>query len=97
MKRGYRFSVAAARDLVEIGTYTQQTWGVAQRRVYLNRLQKCFETLSVQPKLGKSRSELPGMRGFHHDHHVIFYMATPDDILIVRVLHERQDPTRHLK
>jgi toxin ParE1/3/4 len=97
MKLGYRISKAASRDLNEIASYTRHMWGATQQRIYLTNLEECFNTLVDQPQIGLARSEFTGVRSIHLEHHVIFYTITKAGILIVRVLHERQDPTRHLE
>jgi len=38
----------------------------------------------------------PGLRCFGHKSHSIYYVLRDRGILIVRVLHSRQDASRHL-
>ena len=92
----YRLSHAAARDLAEIGRYTQRRWGVQQRRVYLGRLDARMDFLVDHREAGVVRDHLrPGYRSFHEGRHLIFYCATADTIEVIRVLHERMDVHRH--
>jgi toxin ParE1/3/4 len=40
---------------------------------------------------------MPGIRSLSAESHVIFYRVREGVIEIVRVLHGRQDPNRHIK
>jgi toxin ParE1/3/4 len=46
---GFRVSKAARDDIRGIGLYTQQIWGVAQRRRYLTGLNERFGDLEHFP------------------------------------------------
>ncbi|MBR0966933.1 type II toxin-antitoxin system RelE/ParE family toxin [Bradyrhizobium diazoefficiens] len=51
-----------------------------------------FEMLLENPLAGRERRELRlGLRSFAVGNYVIFYVALPDGIEIVRVMHGRQD------
>jgi toxin ParE1/3/4 len=93
----YRLRQAAARDLLELGRYTQQRWGAAQRRKYIARVKARLQVLADRQSLGVVRSDVaPGYRSFGEARHVIFYSERPDGIDVVRVLHERMDVARRL-
>jgi len=92
----YRVSFAARGDLKAIARYTAQKWGLKQRIQYLAEIKTCFKMLADQPEIGIVHIASPGFRNFHHRSHVVYYTLHTDHILIVRVLHERQDPSRHL-
>jgi plasmid stabilization system protein ParE len=36
----------------------------------------------------------PGLRRFEQGKHVVFYLAQPDELLIVRVLHQQMIPAK---
>ena len=56
-----------------------------------------FAALLDNPKLGKARGDLgAGYRTVLVGSHVVFYRLAADDVRIVRVLHQRMDPVRHL-
>lgn len=94
--RTYRLRQAAARDLLELGRYTQRRWGAAQRRKYIAGLKARLELLADRPALGARRDDVAtGYRSFREARHVIFYAERPDGIDIVRILHERMDVARH--
>jgi toxin ParE1/3/4 len=93
----YRLSQAAARDLLELGRYTQARWGVGQRRNYVARLKLRLQMLADRPSRGVVRNDIaPGYRSFREARHVIIYTERPDGIDVARVLHERMDVARHL-
>lgn len=89
---GFRVTDAAQADIREIGRYTQQKWGKAQRRIYLNGLDERFRLLASQPTLAVERKEFdPPVRIHHYQSHMIIYVTNADGILIVRVLHRSMD------
>jgi toxin ParE1/3/4 len=93
----YRLSRAAARDLLELGRYTQTRWGVAQRRKYIARLKLRLQMLADRPSRGVVRNDIaPGYRSFREARHVIIYTQRAGGIDVARVLHERMDVARHL-
>ena len=44
----FKVSVKANQDLLEIGAYTQNKWGIAQRDKYLDELNDCFQALAYR-------------------------------------------------
>lgn len=90
-------SRAAAADIRGIGRYTQQRWGKAQRRLYLNGLNSQFQRLAETPGLAAERCEFePPVRIHPYQRHLIVYLAEEGGILIVRVLHQRMDVAARL-
>ena len=89
---------AAKADLKEIYQHGLRQWGQAQSDNYLNKLKDLFWSLTEQPMMGVERSELLlGARSLTIESHALFYRVSNDTIEIIRVLHGRQDPQRHLK
>jgi len=94
--RGVNFSRAAKAHLAGIGRYTEATWGIKQRDLYLGKLFRGFDKLRRSPTSGKPREELfEGMRSFPVEKHVVYYYFADDEIFIVGVLHERMEPKQH--
>lgn len=86
---------AAKADLKDIGL---RQWGKAQSNRYLKSLKDHIWSLTEQPLMGVERPELrPGARSLTIESHTLFYWVSSDTIAIIRVLHSRQDPQRHLK
>ncbi|MGB0187812.1 MAG: type II toxin-antitoxin system RelE/ParE family toxin [Aequoribacter sp.] len=89
---------AAKNDLKEIYQYGLRQWGRAQSESYLSIIKNQFWLLTQQPLMGTERSELlPDTRSLPIESHTLFYRVTVNRVEIIRVLHDRQDPQRHLK
>ena len=90
-------SPAALDDLQGIYRFGLRKWGQTQSSQYLDHLKAQFWALTGQPLMGIERPELlPGMRSFPVASHVMFYRVQSRQIEIIRVLHSRQDPNRHI-
>ena len=89
---------AAKNDLKEVYQYGLRQWGKAQSEGYLSTTKSQFWLLTQQSLMGIERPELlPDMRSLPIESHILFYRVTANRVEIVRVLHGRQDPHRHLK
>lgn len=89
---------AAKTDLKDIYQYGLRHWGQAQSNRYLEKLKEHFWSLTAQPLMGVERSELlSGVRSLAIESHTLFYNVTADTVAVIRILHGRQDPQRHLK
>jgi toxin ParE1/3/4 len=92
------FSARAKADLLDITTYTMETWGAAQAGRYLDQLEDCAQKLARNPALGRKCEWIrPGLYRFEAGRHVIFYRRQPRGILIVRILHQRMLPEERLR
>ena len=92
-----RVTKKAWRDLVAIGRYTKEEWGIVQRDQYLKELDARFMWLLKNPTVGKERSEIKeGYRSFKQGSHVIFYLHDEKHLDIIGILHEHMDFERHL-
>jgi len=106
-----RVSRAAQADLASILTTSLERWGESGRARYAALLATAIRRAATHPygPLTKDRTDLAaGLRSFHVRHvrgehgvgspvHVLYFRATETgSIEIVRVLHERMDPQRHL-
>ena len=89
---------AAKNDLKEIYQYGLRQWGQAQSENYLSTIKNQFWLLTQQPLIGTERPELlPDVRSIPINSHTLFYRVTTTRVEVIRVLHGRQDPQRHLK
>ncbi len=89
---------AAKIDLKDIYQYGLRQWGQVQSDRYLENIKDQLWSLREQPLIGVDRSELlPDVRSLPIESHTLFYRVTTDRVEIIRVLHGRQDPQRHLK
>ena len=89
---------AAKNDLKEIYQYGLRQWGQAQSENYLSTIKNQFWLLTQQPLIGTERPELlPDVRSLPINSRTLFYRVTTTRVEVIRVLHGRQDPQRHLK
>lgn len=89
---------AAQADLREIYQHGLRQWGQAQSDCYIDDLKEQIWTLTTHPFMGVERPELlPNIRSLTIETHILFYRVTLDTLEIIRILHGRQDPQRHLK
>ena len=92
----YRLTREADGDLAGIHEYTIANFGLQQARNYLSGLLQCFEYLGEYPEAGPRVEQLAtGLRRYPYRSHTVFYMLQDRGVLIVRILHERMDATRH--
>ena len=88
-------SRACGVRLKSIVRYTMKTWGRAQTIRYRQDLEGCFLLLAKTPFIGRRYDFVrQGLRRFEHGKHLIFYISKPDEIFIVRVLHQDMIPTK---
>jgi toxin ParE1/3/4 len=93
----YGLTKSAERDLASIADYTIERFGVNQARRYRNSLFRIFESLAEHPEMGRDCSHAKeGCRRHEHGSHVIYYKITHAGIVVLRLLHERQDPMSYL-
>ena len=91
----YSVSRAAEQDLKDIYVYSYQMFGEDQAERYTRDLHARFALIAEFPGIG-----LPTRLGkivclkFPTGSHVIYYRRIDDGILIGRILHAAQDPTR---
>lgn len=89
---GVKLTFGGRRDIEAIADYTRSTWGGEQTKKYLSALEDQLKLLAAQPALGMERPRLAeGLRSFPFDRHVIYYAVSGNGIIVVRVLHGRQE------
>lgn len=90
-------SPLAEEDLLDIWQYSYNKWGADKAVEYLMQLDSGMQKLTSNPMLGKSRNTVRlGYRSIQINRHVIYYKTTDRNIDIIRVLHERMIPDKHL-
>jgi toxin ParE1/3/4 len=93
----FRFTRRAEADLQEIAEYTYRTWGKDQCARYLGALEECCRRLADRPAQGRACDDVrPGYLRAEQGRHVVFFRKDERGILIVRILHARMLPERHL-
>ncbi|QDP98193.1 type II toxin-antitoxin system RelE/ParE family toxin [Microlunatus elymi] len=95
--RSYRLTPAAVQDLSSIWDYTVERWDGGQAETYVNEIRAAVERLAESPDRGRACDEIrEGYRRYGIGSHIIFYVVNQDSVDVVRILHQRMDPTRHL-
>ena len=93
----FSLSKQAKSDILNVTRFTIDRFGINQARSYHESMIECFDALAENPKLGKTVYYIhQGYRRYNFESHAIFYKIEGQDILIVRVLHKRMNPPRHL-
>ncbi len=90
----YHLTNKAVEDLSNIWEYTVDTWSERQADDYYNMLIASFQKITENPRLfGLKYEEIAeGLHGYRANKHIIFYRILADeDILIIRILHQRMD------
>ncbi|MGR3179995.1 MAG: type II toxin-antitoxin system RelE/ParE family toxin [Candidatus Anammoxibacter sp.] len=87
----------AREDLKKIWQYSYKNFGEKQADKYYDELITGMENLKDNPHIGVSCDYIrSGYRQYQINRHFIFYRLSNKKIHIVRVLHERMEPKRHL-
>lgn len=93
----YRLTREAERDIVDIYVYSVERFGASQAERYTADLSRRLDQIADTPTLGRELGIVrPGLRRLNHQSHAIYYVATATQPLILRILHQRMDPGRHL-
>ena len=95
---GLRYAPAARADLDAIWTYTVERWGVAQAASYVREIdQACHDAAAGRRASTPIDDIRPGYRKLLVRSHVVFWRRyEAGDMVVVRILHQRMDVTRHL-
>lgn len=93
----FELTAAALRDVAAIADHTEINWGTAQAQLYLDALEIKLAQLAAQPSLGRTRDELgAGVRSARFESHIVYFRRGRAGMLVLRVLHARQDPVSHI-
>ncbi|MEM7569231.1 MAG: type II toxin-antitoxin system RelE/ParE family toxin [Pseudomonadota bacterium] len=93
----YTLTPGAEADLEGIWDYSADTWSIAQANKYIDQLVVHFEALADKPGLAAPCEHIrAGYRYVHAERHVIYLRTTESGIEIVRILHDRMLPRKHL-
>ena len=94
-----RYSNKAVEDLSSIWEYTFTKWSENQADEYYTMLiSACNRLLYPSVISNRSYEEISeGLLGVKAGHHLIFYnILENDDVMIIRILHDRMDIKQHL-
>lgn len=91
------FSNYAKDDIAEIRVYTKETHGLAQAKRYVKLLLGGIKLLEKNPRIGYTVEGFDEVyRSYQVSHHRVFYRIAETRIHVIAVLHQSQEPDRHL-
>ncbi|KPF62328.1 hypothetical protein IP88_15100 [alpha proteobacterium AAP81b] len=91
------FARAALADLDAIYRHSLTEFGEAQADHYAGMIDAAFQLLAEFPEAGVLVPDrVDGLRRRNVGAHAILYQALTNRVRIVRLLHQRMDPNRHL-
>lgn len=86
----YELSRKARRQIEEIIRYTDENFGEAQTKEYVEGLYYSFELLTDNPEMGRQYDER--RRRYIYRSHQVYYRVSRGRILIVDIRNSRQSP-----
>ncbi len=92
----WKLSKLASKDLEKIIRYTIETWGLEQGKKYDSLLIDAMNKACNEPKRGRSTEKItPNTKKWPVGRHFVIYRPTTYGILVLRILHEKMDISRH--
>lgn len=90
---GYRLSVKAEDDIIDIFRSGIEQFGLYQTERYQERLEQCFRFLADNPLATRERVEItPAVRIHPMEAHLVVYRVDDSgDVFIIRVRHGHED------
>ena len=87
----------ARRDLEDIWKYSAARWGLDQADDYVRALISVVRRIAKDPPSAKACDDIrKGYRRRPSGSHMLFVRIEVDQLVVVRILHQRMDPDRHL-
>jgi toxin ParE1/3/4 len=91
------YSKLAEIDIDEIWDYSADRWSPEQADSYINELHSVAENIERKPDIGRDCSSIrPGLFKYPAMSHMIYFRKRINGIIVVRILHQRMDVTRHV-
>jgi len=91
------YTEEAEADLFEMGVYTWTEWGEEQYGTYMELLREtCEDIIPRKHRFARSVAKRPGLLRWRCERHVIFFRKVGPIFEIVRILHDRMLPSKHL-
>ncbi len=88
----YQIAREAQEDLFDIQRYSQKHWGKAQSDKYLSELFVLFSMLETHPEMGRPVSFREDLFRFPHQHHMAYFLTTPEAIIFIAIMHQSRSP-----
>ena len=93
----YRLTPGVQRDLSSIWDFTQERGDARQAETYVTEIKAAIERIADDPGRGRACDEIrEGYRRYSIGSHLLFYVESDGGVDMIRILHQRMDPTRHV-
>ncbi|WP_446471518.1 type II toxin-antitoxin system RelE/ParE family toxin [Xenorhabdus stockiae] len=97
LSKTFSLKPKAVQDLEAIFNYSYQEFGLKKAERYIKDIDRVFHMLSGSPGIARSCNRIrPGLKAFPIASHIIFFRLVEDGILVIRVLHQSMDYSRHI-
>ena len=91
------YTEEAENDLFEISVYSWTEWGEEQSVKYIGLLRDtCEDIIPRKHRFARSVPKRPELLRWRCERHVIYFRKVEDGFEIVRILHDRMLPSKHL-
>jgi toxin ParE1/3/4 len=90
--KSYVLRPAARAKLASIWRYTAEQWGTEQADKYVGDIVRQIERITEFPEMGSGAEGLDDhYRKVRSGYHRVFYRTEGSEIIVVRVLHAKED------
>lgn len=99
MSFNYTKSKRADLDIQQIVLRSMADFGERQTDRYMAGLAQALGAIAQNPDLGRLFTDEPTQRAYRwysYESHMIYCRKRPNDVLIVRILHTKMLPEKHL-
>lgn len=90
------FAPAAIADIEQIWDYSAEHWGADQADRYTDEIRDACMTLATGHRHCRLVPERAGYLKYATGSHMIYFREASDRLDVIRVLHQAQDPERHV-
>ncbi|MCB2083978.1 MAG: type II toxin-antitoxin system RelE/ParE family toxin [Sphingomonadaceae bacterium] len=90
----YRVAISkrAVRDIDLISDQTIERWGKHQAKRYVAAIRSDIESLATSPnRFPRHEGRHLTLRRMRSAHHFVFYRVEGNDVIVIRILHERMN------
>ena len=95
--KSVRLTPAAQQDLSSIWDFTQVRRDEGQAEIYISEMRAAIERIAGAPHRGRDCDDIrEGYRRYSIGSHLVFYIERTESVDVIRILHQRMNPTRHL-
>ena len=95
---GIEITGDAEQDLIDIYLYGIEHFGLNQAERYSEILHAKIDTIAENPSFGSDYGFVrDGLRRYESVSHAIYFQRIAGGVRVLRILHGRMDPGRHLR